>query len=165
MQEGITVEVLLDSNATGLVMSSEFARKQGFKLKKIERSIYVRNMDSLFNKERPIKHTVEVNIYYQGHRERTEIDMIGGQKWSVILGMPWLAHHNPEINQKIGEVKMMRGPEKYGKQWRPKQGKSGWQKQKEEEAKEEAGKKQEKKTEKRKNDRCEESSGEVGNLG
>ena len=30
-QEGITVEALLDSGATGLVMSSEFARKQGFK--------------------------------------------------------------------------------------------------------------------------------------
>jgi len=45
MQEGITVEVLLDSEATELVMSSEFARKQEFKLKKIERSIYVRNVD------------------------------------------------------------------------------------------------------------------------
>jgi len=32
-QEGVTVEALLDSGATGLVMSSEFARKQGFKLK------------------------------------------------------------------------------------------------------------------------------------
>ena len=30
-QEGITVEVLLDSRATGLVMSSEFMKKQGFK--------------------------------------------------------------------------------------------------------------------------------------
>ena len=36
-QEGITVEALLDSRATGLVMSSEFARKKGFKLKKLER--------------------------------------------------------------------------------------------------------------------------------
>jgi len=27
-----------------------------------------------------IKHIVEVNIYYQGHKERTEIDVIGGQK-------------------------------------------------------------------------------------
>ena len=34
-QERVTVEALLDSGATGLVMSSEFARKQGFKLKKI----------------------------------------------------------------------------------------------------------------------------------
>ena len=29
-QEEIIVEVLLDSGATGLVMSSEFTRKQGF---------------------------------------------------------------------------------------------------------------------------------------
>ena len=79
MQEGITVEALLDSGATGLVMSSEFARKQGFKLKKLDKLIYIRNMDSSFNKERLIEYTVEVNIYYQGHRERTEIDVIGGR--------------------------------------------------------------------------------------
>ena len=53
-QEGVTVEILLDIKATGLVMSSEFARKQGFKLKKIERPIYVRNVDGSFNKEDPI---------------------------------------------------------------------------------------------------------------
>ena len=51
MQEGRTVEVLLDSGVTGLVMSSEFARKQGFKLKKLERLIQVRNVDGSFNKE------------------------------------------------------------------------------------------------------------------
>ena len=80
MQEGITVEALLDSGATGLVMSSEFARKQEFKLKKLERPMHVRNMDGSLNKERPIEHIVEVNIYYQGHRERMEINVIGGQK-------------------------------------------------------------------------------------
>ena len=67
---------MLDSGATELVMSSEFARKQGFKLKKIERSIYVRNVDETFNKEGPIEYIVEVNIYYQRHREKTEIDVI-----------------------------------------------------------------------------------------
>ena len=80
IQEGITVEALLDSGATGLVMSSEFARKQGFKLKKLDRPIYVRNVDGSLNKEGPIEHIVEVNIYYQGYRERTEIDVIRGQK-------------------------------------------------------------------------------------
>jgi len=39
----------------------------------------VRNVDGSFNKEGPIKHTVEVNIYYQGHRERMEMDVIGGR--------------------------------------------------------------------------------------
>jgi len=88
IQKEITVETLLNSGIIGLVMSSEFTRKQGFKVKKIERPIYVRNVDDLFNKEEPIKHIVEVNIYYQEHRERMKIDAIGGQKWSIILGMP-----------------------------------------------------------------------------
>jgi len=43
--------------------------------------MYVRNVDGLLNKEEPIEYTVEVNIYYQEHREKTEIDIIGGQKW------------------------------------------------------------------------------------
>jgi len=45
---------------------------------------------------------------------------------------------------------MTRCPEKCGKQWRPKQGKPEWQKQKEKMAKEEAGKKREKKAERQK---------------
>ena len=114
-QEGIMVEALLDSGATGLVMSSEFARKQEFKLKKLERPIHVRNVDGSLNKEGPIKHMVEVNIYYQGHRERIEIDVIGGQKLMVILEMLWLAHHNSEIDWKTGKVKMTRCPEECGK--------------------------------------------------
>ena len=95
MQEGIMVEALLDNGATGLVMSSEFAKK---------------------------------HIYYQGHRERTEIDVIREQKWLVILGMPWLACHNPEIDWRTEEVKMTRCLEECEKQWRPVQGKSGWEK-------------------------------------
>jgi len=150
MQEGITVEALLDSEVMGLVMSSEFAKKQGFKLKKLERPIQVRNVDGSFNREGPIENTVKVNIYYQGHRERTEIDVIGEQKWKVILGMLWLAYHNPKIDWRIGEVKMTRCPEECGKQWRPVQGKMGWEKQKEEEAKEEAGRKREEKDKRKK---------------
>jgi len=116
MQEGVTVEVWLDSGVTGLVMSSEFAKKQWFKLKKIERLIYVRNVDISFNKEGPTKHIVEVNIYYQEYRERTKIDVIGGQKWSVILRIPELACYNSEIDWRTEEVKMMRCSDKCGKQ-------------------------------------------------
>ena len=79
---------MLDSGAIRLVISLEFSRKQRFKLKKIQRPIYIRNVDETFNKEGPIEHTVEINIYYQGYRERMEINIIGGQKWNIILGMP-----------------------------------------------------------------------------
>ena len=115
-QERIIIEALLDSGVTGLVMSLEFAKKQGFKLKKLERLVNVRNINGLFNKEGSIKNTVEVNIYYQKHRERTEIDMIGRQKWMVILGISWLTCYNFEIDWRTGEVKMTRCPEECSKQ-------------------------------------------------
>jgi len=60
MQEEVTVEALVDSRVTGLVISTEFARKQ---LKKIERLIYIKNMDETFNKEGLIENTMKVNIY------------------------------------------------------------------------------------------------------
>ena len=97
-QEEVIVEALLDNRATWLVMSSEFVRKQRFKLQKIKRLIYVRNIDGMFNKEKLIEHTVEVNIYYQGHKKRTEIDVIGGQKQNIILGVLQLTCHNSEID-------------------------------------------------------------------
>ena len=52
------VEALLDSRAMKLVISFEFARKQEFKLKKIERPIYVRNIDSTSNKKKQIEHII-----------------------------------------------------------------------------------------------------------
>ena len=80
IQKRVIVEALLNSRATELVISLKFVRKQGFKLKKIKRLIYVRNVNRIFNKKGLIENIVEVNIYYQGHRKRTEIDIIGGQK-------------------------------------------------------------------------------------
>ena len=51
-QERITVKALLDSEVIRLVISLEFGKKQGFKL----------------------------NIHYQIHRKRIEINVIGKQK-------------------------------------------------------------------------------------
>ena len=72
-----------------------------------------------------IEHIVELNIYYQEYRKMMEINVIGSQKWSVILGMPWLGCHNPEIDWRTEEVKMIRCLEKCEKQQRPKQRKPG----------------------------------------
>ena len=88
-------------------MSSEFTRKQGFKLKK-KKPIYMWNVDGFFNKKKPIEYIVEMNIYYQRHRKKTEIDVIEEQKQKVILGILWLIHYNSEIDWKIREVKITR---------------------------------------------------------
>jgi len=131
-KEGVVTEVLLDSGVTGLVMSEEFARKHKFKRTKLERPVYVRNVDGMLNYMGPIVDTVEVEIFFKRHKERTSIDVIGGQKWSVILGMPWLACHNPEIDWKTGEVQITRCLDRCKKKWRTgRQTKPGWKKQEE----------------------------------
>jgi len=79
-EEGVVTEALLDSGATGLVMSEEFARKHKFRRTKLERPIYVRNVDGTLNYARPIVDTVEVEIFFRGHKERMSIDVIEGQK-------------------------------------------------------------------------------------
>ena len=86
-EEGIVVEALLDSRVTGLVMSEEFARKYKFRRAKLKRPIYVRNVDETLNYAGPIVDTVEVEIYFRKHKERMLINVIGGQKWEVILYM------------------------------------------------------------------------------
>jgi len=74
------VEALLDNSATELVISLEFARKNKFKKKKLERLIYVRNIEVPFNHEKPIEHTVKIELFFKGHEKRMEIDVIRGQK-------------------------------------------------------------------------------------
>jgi len=56
-------EVLLDSGATGLVMSEEFARRHKFKRMKLERLVYVRDVNGTLNYVGPIVNTVEVECY------------------------------------------------------------------------------------------------------
>ena len=97
-EEGVVTEALLDSGAMGLVMSKEFAKKHKFKRMKLERPVYVRNVDSILNYAGSIVNTVEMEIFFKGYKERTLIDIIRGQKWSIILGMSWLGCHNPEID-------------------------------------------------------------------
>ena len=58
----------------------------------------MRNVDSFFNKKESIEYTAKVNIYYQRHKKRTETDIIGEKKWSVILEILQLAHHNLETD-------------------------------------------------------------------
>jgi len=113
--EGVTVKALLDSGATGIFMDKRMAARHGFKLQKLERPIVVRNIDGTNNSGGAIIHQVEVNVYYKGHVERMRMDVCELGKTEIILGMPWLVAHNPEINWKTGEVKMTRCLSLYGR--------------------------------------------------
>ena len=68
---------LLDSKMIILVISSEFAKNE-FRKKKLNKPIYIRNVNGIFNYEGPIEHIVEVELFYRGHKKRMEIDVIEG---------------------------------------------------------------------------------------
>jgi len=113
--EGKMVKALLDSGATGLFISKSLAQKGGYRLIKLNQPLQVKNVDGTGNSGGAITYEVEVNMFYKGYLERVRMDICKLGKMDVILGMPWLAAHNPEINWKKGEVRMMRCPTLCGK--------------------------------------------------
>ena len=79
-EEGIVTKALLNNGVTKLVMSDEFARKYKFRRTKLERLIYVRNVDRTLNYVGLIIDTMKVEIYFEEYKKRMLIDVIGGQK-------------------------------------------------------------------------------------
>ena len=108
--KGVAVKALLDSGVTGLFIDTTFAKEQGFKMEKLKKPLLVRNMDGTMNVGGAIIHQVKCNMFFKGHMKRARIDVCNLGKTELILGMPWLATHNPEIDWEKGEVKMMHCP-------------------------------------------------------
>jgi len=96
--EGVAVKALLDSGATGLFMNTIFAKEKGFKMERMKNPLLVKNVDGTVNVGGAIMHQVECNMFFKEHVERVRIDVCNLGKTEVILGMPWLAAHNPEID-------------------------------------------------------------------
>ena len=113
--EGVAVKALLDSRATGLFMDMTFAREKGFKMERMKNPLLVKNMDGMVNVEGAITHQVKCNMFFKGHVERVRMDVCNLGKTEVILEMPWLVAHNPEIDWEKGEIKMTRCPPICGK--------------------------------------------------
>ncbi|KAF7759981.1 hypothetical protein Agabi119p4_11676 [Agaricus bisporus var. burnettii] len=97
-----------------MFMDKAFAEEEGFKLEPLERPIPVKNVDGTINASGAVTHRVAANVYYKGHKERVHFEICGLGKNKVILGMPWLQMHNPEIDWEKGEVKMTRCPDGCG---------------------------------------------------
>ena len=96
--EGVTVKALLDSGAMRLFVDKKFVEEHGFKLEKLDRLIEVKNMDGTSNSTGGITHEMECDVFYKGHSKRLKMDVCNLGRTKMILGILWLAAHNPEIN-------------------------------------------------------------------
>jgi len=113
--EGVAVKTLLDSRAMGLFIDTTFAREKGFKMERLKNPLLVKNVDGTVNIGGAITHQVKCNMFFKGHVERVRMGVYNLEKTEVILGMLWLAAHNPEIDWEKGEVRMMHYPPICGK--------------------------------------------------
>ena len=113
--EGVAVKALLDSGAIELFMDTAFAKEKGFKMEKLKKPLLVRNVDGTVNAGGAITYQVECNMFFKGHVEKVRMNICNLGKTEMILGMPWLAAHNPEIDWEKREVKMTCCPPICGK--------------------------------------------------
>jgi len=84
-KEEIVVKALLNSRAMRLVISKEFTRKYKFRRIKLEKPIYMKNIDKMLNYMKSIINTMEIDLVFKEHKKRISIDVIRDQSWGVIL--------------------------------------------------------------------------------
>jgi len=75
-------------------------------MEKLKKPLLVRNINGTVNVGGAITYQVECNMFFKGHVERAKMDVYNLEKTEVILGIPWLVAHNPEIDWEKEEVKM-----------------------------------------------------------
>jgi len=98
IHKGVTVKAFLDNGATRMFADKKFIEKNGFQIKRLDRPSKVTNVDGTNSSGGLIMHKIECNVYYKEHVERMRLDICELGRMEVILDMPWLTAHNPEIN-------------------------------------------------------------------
>ena len=101
----VDVTALLDSGAQGRFVD-ESVIGHG-KIRRLNKPIMVRNVDGTRNAAGKIVHEARLK-YSIGDQKFDEwflVTSLGDQK--VILGMPWLETHNPEINWNTKTIKLV----------------------------------------------------------
>ena len=114
IKEGVKVDRLLDSGATGLFMDRDFTTASGLPIEKLPQAIPVYNVNGTQNLNGSITESVTLMMRHRNHHECTQFYLANIGKSSVIIGHTWLIKHNLEIDWKTGEVKMTRCPSSCG---------------------------------------------------
>uniref|UniRef100_A0A0W0FSN7 RNA-directed DNA polymerase n=1 Tax=Moniliophthora roreri TaxID=221103 RepID=A0A0W0FSN7_MONRR len=100
----IETKALLDSGAGGRFISPKIARMLGKRWIQLPERIRVFNVDGTANKTAWITHVVELEFQIAGKEFRENFMILGIGEEDMILGLPWLRHHNPVIDWETGEI-------------------------------------------------------------
>jgi hypothetical protein len=100
-------KALVDSGAAGNFIDRSFARSLGIPLVPVDIPFPVHAVDSRPLGSRLIREaTAPLDMVTpEGHKERNSLFLIDSPAFPVVLGLPWLACHNPTISWQQRAVK------------------------------------------------------------
>ena len=101
----IDEHALIDCGAGGRFIDQNYARKLNLPLIPLSKPLPVKNVDGTPNKKGSIRHKVRLRLKI-GNRYFKETLLVSGLgRQKIILGLPWLTEHNPDINWQTGVIK------------------------------------------------------------
>ena len=100
------LQALVDSGASGLFINSDYMQNNKINTKSLVCPIPVNNVDGTPNEWGPICEIAELMLTYDRYSERVVFAVTCIRKEDMILGLPWLSKHNPEVDWSTGKVKM-----------------------------------------------------------
>jgi hypothetical protein len=104
---------MIDSGAEGIFLNRKYIEKNRLECVRLQRPIPVFNINRTLNKDGSIEETASVQVEGSGHVEnlRCFVTELGDD--DMILGLPWLEKHNPDVNWNTGEI-LIRGSAELG---------------------------------------------------
>jgi hypothetical protein len=96
---------MIDSGATALFLGKEFVNRNNVRTFPLKRPIQVFNIDGTENRAGRIERCARLKLGVDKMNEWVDflVTDLGGE--DVILGLPWLREHNPEIDWRKGQVR------------------------------------------------------------
>lgn len=100
-----TQAALIDSGAEANIMDGGLAQKLGLKLHRLPSPVPARALGGhLLGSVSHITEPVGM-VLSSNHQERVQFHLLLSPSQPLILGHPWLRHHNPNIDWRTGEVR------------------------------------------------------------
>ena len=101
-KKGIKTQSMIDSGAGGTFIDQNYAKN--FKTKLLDQPIIAKSIDGTINKKGTIKFYVDLEFKIGSKNFKEQFYVTGLEKQRIILGLPWLRQHNPDIDWKTRKI-------------------------------------------------------------
>lgn len=99
---GLKLRAMIDSGATGNFISRETALRKSLPIQRKRKpyQLYVVSGEKISEDDGWVLFETKpmVLTMLQGHQEKIQLDLVVMESHQIILGMPWLQRHNPQID-------------------------------------------------------------------